>query len=160
MPKGLFQELIRLKKDLMVQTKKQENWETLDSLMVLEVGFQKYMYDDIPFQICMFDVFAAVAEHMKMPRVCFIALTKNEQLIAEMAEYEEYSRSIYSIYKVGNKRPFDVLRDLNEMHAVNFLWMLSPILFYKFMPGFEKFHEALEAQERKEREEEMARNAD
>lgn len=159
-PKGLFQELIRLKKDLMVQTKKQNEWEKLDSLMVLEIGFQQYMYDDDLFQLCIFDVFAAVAQHMEMPRVCFIALTKQEQTIAEQAMYDEYSRSIYSIYKVNNKRPFDVLRDLNEMHAVNFLLPLEPILFYKFMPGFEKFHEALEAHERKEREEEMGRNAD
>lgn len=159
-PKGLFQELIRLKKDLMIQTKIKYKWQTLDSLMVLEMGLQSYMYNDIDFQLCIFDVFAAVAQHMHMPRVCIIALTVKEQLAAANADYDEFEKSIYSIYKVNNKRPFDALRDLNEMHALNYLLPLAPILFYKFMPGFEKFHEALEAQERKEREEEMARNAD
>lgn len=159
-PNGLFQELIRLKKDLMVQTKLQDEWETLDSLMVLEIGYPSHLYYDPNFQICMFDVFASVAQHMHMPRVCFIALTVREQLAAESADFEEYSKSIYSIYKVGRQRPFDVLRDLDEMYAVNFMLPLSPILYYKLMPGFEKFHEALEAQEQKEREEAMGRQSE
>lgn len=144
----------------MIQTKIAQKWQTLDSLMVLEMGLQSYMYDDNDFLNCIFDVFAAVAQHMKMPNVCIIALTVKEQRAAEEALYDEHGKSIYSIYKVNNKRPFDVLRDFNEMHALNYLLTLEPILYYKLMPGFEKFHDALEAQERKEREEEMARNAD
>lgn len=144
----------------MVQTKIQNEWETLDSLMVLEMGLPVHLYDDPNFQTCIFDVFASVAQHMHMPRVCFIALTVREQVAAELAEFDEYSRSIYSIYKVGRQRPFDVLRDLDEMYAVNFMLPLGPILYYKLMPGFEKFHDALEAQERKEREEAMGRQSE
>ncbi|KAH8411911.1 hypothetical protein KR222_002116 [Zaprionus bogoriensis] len=159
-PNGLFQELILLRKGLMYRTKEQQEWEKIDSLMVLELGFTQEMYEDQNLQICMFDVFGAVAQHMHMPRICFIALTVREQMAAELAEFEEYGRSIYSIYKVGNQRPFDVLRDLDEMYAVLFVLALEPILFYRDMPGFEVFHAILDAQERKQREEEMARNTE
>ncbi|XP_062142231.1 uncharacterized protein LOC133850209 isoform X1 [Drosophila sulfurigaster albostrigata] len=156
-PKGLFQEFIHLKKDLMQHTKIAMELDNFDSLTVHEVAFPDALYTDIDFQICMFDVFGSVAQHMHMPRVCFIALTTREQNAADLAEYAEYGRSIYSIYKVGNKRPFDVLRDLDEMYALLFLLPLDPILYYQDMPGFEGFHEALRAKERKEREEELMR---
>lgn len=131
--------------------------DNFDSLMVHEVGFPEDLFDNTDFQICIFDVFGAVAQHMHMPRVVFIALTTSEQDAAENAEYAEYGRSIYSIYKVGNQRPFDILRDLDEMYALLFMLPLDPIVEFEDMPGFEAFHEALKAQQRKEREEELMR---
>ncbi|XP_034473226.1 uncharacterized protein LOC117780706 [Drosophila innubila] len=155
--KGLFQELILLKKELMKNVKLSLELDNFDCLMVHEVGFPEDLFSNNDFQICIFDVFGAVAQHMHMPRVCFIALTMREQFAAEMAEYAEYGRSIYSIYKVGSQRPFDVLRDLDEMYALLFMLPLDPILIYENMPGFEAFQEALKAKERKEREEELMR---
>jgi len=155
--KGLFQELIFLKVDLMLSTKRNLQLDNFDCLMVHEVGFPEHLYTNHDFQICIFDVFGSVAQHMHMPRVCFVALSVKEQYAAELAEFSECGRSIYSIYKVGNQRPFDVLRDLDEMYALLFMLPIDPILVYELMPGFEKFHEALKAQERKEREEELMR---
>ncbi|KAH8376701.1 hypothetical protein KR093_000919, partial [Drosophila rubida] len=155
--KGLFQEFILLKKELVHNTKIAMGLECFDALTVHEVGFPDDLYTNMDFQICIFDVFGSVAQHMHMPRVCFIALTTREQDAADLAEYADYGRSIYSIYKVGNKRPFDILRDLDEMYALIYLLPLDPIIHYLNMPGFEKFHEALRAKEQKEREEELMR---
>ncbi|KAH8271768.1 hypothetical protein KR044_005307, partial [Drosophila immigrans] len=156
-PKGLFQEFILLRKELVQNTKIAMELDNFDSLTVHEVGFPEDLYYNIDFQICMFDVFGSVAQHMHMPRVLFIALTTREQDAADSAEYTEYGRSIYSIYKVGNQRPFDVLRDLDEMYALLYILPLDPIVYYQDMPGFEAFHEALKARELKEREEELMR---
>ncbi|XP_030241250.1 uncharacterized protein LOC115563036 [Drosophila navojoa] len=153
--KGLFQRLIELKGDLMAATKRSLQMETFDSLMVHEIGFPADLYEDQDFQMCIYDVFGMVAQHMHMPRVCFIALTTKDQYTAELADYMEIGRSIYSIYKVDNNRPFDCLRDLDEMYALLYMLPLTPIRNYLEWPGFEAFHEALLAQERREREEEL-----
>ncbi|XP_030556559.1 uncharacterized protein LOC115759700 [Drosophila novamexicana] len=156
--KGHFQKLIDLKEQLMADTKKSLNMDNLDCLMVHEIGFPNNLYGDQDFAICMFDVFGMVAQHMHMPRVCFIALTSKDQYEAELAEYSELGRSIYSIYKAeGNKRPFDCLRDLDEMYALLYVLPLDPIVHYMEWPGFEAFHAALKAKELKEKEEEQMR---
>ncbi|XP_030080367.1 uncharacterized protein LOC111597756 isoform X2 [Drosophila hydei] len=155
--KGLFQRLIELKDNLIASTKKSLQLDNFDALMVHEIGFPEDLYEDQSFQMCVFDVFGVVAQHMHMPRVCFIALTTKDQYVAELAEYEEIGRSIYSIYKVENTRPFDCLRDLDEMYALLYELPMDPIVHYMEWPGFEEFHEALKAQERREREEELMR---
>ncbi|EDV99185.1 GH13170 [Drosophila grimshawi] len=156
--KGLFQELILMKKALMDSTKRRIEADNFDCLMVHEVGFPRSLFEDESFLMCMFDVIGEVAAHMHMPRVCFIALTAKEQYAVELADYEECGKSIYSIYKVaGNKRPFDCLRDLDEMFAILYVLNLNPILNYQLWPGFEAFQESLRAKQQKEREDDLVR---
>ncbi|ALC38495.1 CG17375 [Drosophila busckii] len=152
-PKCLFQQLIMLRKELIERTATTLELDNFDSLMVHELGFPEELYYNNDFQMCLFDVFGAVAQHFHMPRVSFIALSLRDQYAADLAAYTEYGRSIYSIYKVGNTRPFDVLRELDEMYALLFVLPVEPIVFYEHMPGFEEFQEALKAKLRKEQEE-------
>ncbi|EDW78017.1 uncharacterized protein Dwil_GK24787 [Drosophila willistoni] len=149
-PKCLFQQLIIMKKDLIDSTKRKLGISSYDALHVHEVAFPDEHYFDEDFLICLFDVFGTVAQHMHMPRVCFIALSSLEQEAAGLAEYDEIGRTIYSIYKVGNVRPFDVLRELDEMYALLFELPVATLPYYEYMPGFESFHEALRAKETKD----------
>ncbi|KAH8251226.1 hypothetical protein KR032_003705 [Drosophila birchii] len=150
MPRNLFQQIILMKKELIDATKVNLGISTYDSLMIHEIAFPDELYFNKDFLMTMFDVFASVAQHMHMPRVSFIALSTVDQEAASLIEYDEIGRTIYSIYKVGNTRPFDILRELDEMYALFFELPLPPILKYLDMPGFEEFHEALDARLAKE----------
>ncbi|KAH8409924.1 hypothetical protein KR009_001261, partial [Drosophila setifemur] len=150
MPRNLFQQIIMMKKALIDATKENLGMPTYDALIVHEIAFPEEHYFNKDFLTPMFGVFASVAQHMHMPRVSFIALSTVDQEAVGMIEYEEIGRTIYSIYKVGNTRPFDILRELDEMYALLFELPLSPIVKYLEMPGFEAFHEALEARLAKE----------
>ncbi|KAH8328957.1 hypothetical protein KR074_000616 [Drosophila pseudoananassae] len=150
LPRNLFQQIIMMKKELIDATKEKLGISVYDSLMVHELAFPDDLYFNKDFLMTMFDVFGVVAQHMHMPRVSFIALSTVDQEAASMIEYDEIGRTIYSIYKVGNTRPFDILRELDEMYALLFELPVSPIVKYTEMPGFEEFHEALEARLAKE----------
>ncbi|XP_030377115.1 uncharacterized protein LOC115626007 [Scaptodrosophila lebanonensis] len=148
-PKGLFQQLITMKQELMRSTKEKLELDNFDSLVVHELALPEDLYIHKDFLMCLFDVFGFVAQHMHMPRVCFIALSNMDQESASLAEYDEIGRTIYSIYKVDNKRPFDILRELDEMYAVLFELPVEPILKYIYMPGFEAVHEEMRLRELK-----------
>ncbi|XP_020810628.1 uncharacterized protein LOC110185950 [Drosophila serrata] len=150
MPRNLFQQIIMMKKELIDATKENLGISTYDALMVHEIAFPDELYFNKDFLMVMFDAFASVAQHMHMPRVSFIALSTADQEAASLIEYDEIGRTIYSIYKVGNTRPFDILRELDEMYALLFELPLPPLLKYVDMPGFEEFHEALDARLAKE----------
>ncbi|KAH8297894.1 hypothetical protein KR018_000394 [Drosophila ironensis] len=150
LPRNLFQQIIMMKKELIDSTKEKLGVSTYDSLVVHEIAFPDELYFNKDFLMLMFDIFGLVAEHMHMPRVSFIALSSVDQEAANMLEYDEIGRMIYSIYKVGNSRPFDILRELDEMYALLYELPVAPILKYTEMPGFEAFHEALEARLAKE----------
>ncbi|EDW37299.1 GL25609 [Drosophila persimilis] len=149
-PKCLFKQVIMMKQELVAATKENLGLAVYDSLTVHEIGFPDDLCFNRDFLLCMFDTFGAVAQHMHMPRVCFIALSTVEQAAASVVEYDEIGRTIYSIYKVGSSRPFDILRELDEMYALIFELPVSPIVHYMDMPGFEAFHEALAAKLAKE----------
>jgi len=150
LPRNLFQQIIMMKKKLIDATKKNLGITTYDSLIVHEIAFPDELYFNRDFLMTIFDVFGYVAQHMHMPRVSFIALSSVDQEATSMIEYDEIGRTIYSIYKVGNTRPFDILRELDEMYALLYELPVTPILKYVDMPGFEEFHEALDARLAKE----------
>lgn len=139
-----------MKKELIDATKANMGISTYDALFVHEIAFPDELYFNRDFLSTIFDVFGFVAQHMHMPRVSFIALSSVDQEAASLIDYEEIGRTIYSIYKVGNTRPFDILRELDEMYALLFELAVSPVLKYIEMPGFEEFHEALDARLAKE----------
>ncbi|EDV59136.2 uncharacterized protein LOC6542558 isoform X2 [Drosophila erecta] len=150
LPRNLFQQIIMMKKELIDATKASLGVSTYDALFVHEIAFPDELYFNQDFLATIFDVFGFVAQHMHMPRVHFIALSSVDQEAASLIEYEEVGRTIYSIYKVGNTRPFDILRELDEMYALLFELAVSPVQKYIEMPGFEAFHEALDARLAKE----------
>ncbi|XP_022219282.2 uncharacterized protein LOC111072013 [Drosophila obscura] len=159
-PKCLFQQLIMMKMELVEATKANLGVAVFDALTVHEIGFPDDLYSDRDFLMIMFDTFGAVAQHMHMPRVCFIALSTVDQAAANAVEYDEIGRTIYSIYKVGSNRPFDILRELDEMYALIFELPVSRLVHYMEMPGFEEFHEALAAKLAKEAAEKKQEEAD
>ncbi|XP_005180394.2 uncharacterized protein LOC101887566 [Musca domestica] len=91
--------------------------EQLDSLHIFYYFFESDLCEDFCFVAKFFQAISLVGQHMQMPRITYMALGRREGELFEENGFQEMQRLLYSMYVYRGRRPFDHLRDLNEMYG-------------------------------------------
>ncbi|XP_037808447.1 uncharacterized protein LOC119601537 [Lucilia sericata] len=89
-----------------------------DSLHLFSFHVCEELQENKEFMCGFFKAICEVCRHMHMPRVTYLCLAQSDRDYLNLAEFKEMVRIIYSIYTTyKGRRPFDRLRDINEMYG-------------------------------------------
>ncbi|KAM7348155.1 uncharacterized protein ACRADG_007572 [Cochliomyia hominivorax] len=88
-----------------------------NSLHLFSFHLNEELMEDKEFLMEFFKAISQVARHMHLKRVTYLCLTRQARECMELAGFKEMIRIIYSIYVFKGKRPFQRLRDINEMYG-------------------------------------------
>ncbi|XP_061391628.1 mucin-4-like [Musca vetustissima] len=111
-----LEELIDLSRNLL-QENALENHKTYDSLHIFSYYIEPLWWDNRCFREKFFEAISLVGQHRHMPRVTYMALCRREGDLFEANGFREIQRVLYSMYVYKGRRPFDHLRDLDEMYG-------------------------------------------
>ncbi|XP_073832373.1 uncharacterized protein [Musca autumnalis] len=111
-----LEELIDLTK-ISITNASEEIPEPWDSLHLFYYHIDPIWSEDLCLISKFFLAISMVGQNMRMPRVTYMALCREEGLMFEEQGFKELWRILYSMYVYRDRRPFDHLRDLNEMYG-------------------------------------------
>lgn len=117
-----------------IQAKDPNNDSAKDSLHIFSYHLCKELQDNEEFLRHFFDSICEVARHMHMPKVTFMCLHSKDCKILENYGFQEVNRIIYSLFVYKGRRPFDRLRDVNEMYGC---------LYEKCVPAIQPFQDMI-----------------
>ena len=109
------------------------NDSAIDSLHIFDYHLCQELLDDEEFLQHFFNSICEVARHMHMPRVTYMCLHSRDRAILDDCGFDEVTRVIYSLFVHKGRRPFDRLRDINEMYACLYEKQVEPILPFQGM---------------------------
>lgn len=104
-----------------------------DSLHIFCFHFCEELRKDEKFLLKFLSTIQEVAQHMHLEKVTYLCLTRENAEIMELAGFKEMIRIIYSMYVFKGKRPFDRLRDINEMYGGFYEKQVEKLKPYKEM---------------------------
>ena len=116
-----------------MQEKDPYNDSAIDSLHIFSYHLCQELLDDEEFLQHFFNSICEVARHMHMPRVTYMCLHARDRAILEDCGFAEVTRIIYSLFVHKGRRPFDRLRDVNEMYGCLYEKQVEPILPFQEM---------------------------
>ncbi|XP_075156061.1 uncharacterized protein LOC142229392 [Haematobia irritans] len=108
-----------------------EKHEKSDGLHLFYYYVEPWLESQECFMIRFFNAISLVASYMHMPRITYMALSHKEAIVLEEDGYNEIVRILYSMYVYKGRRPFDHLRDLNEMHGSLYEIKVEPIMHFE-----------------------------
>ncbi|XP_065365719.1 uncharacterized protein LOC135958752 [Calliphora vicina] len=88
-----------------------------DTLHLFSFHLCKDLEQDEKFMFQFFQTICEVARHMNLQRVTYLCLSQSDRACLQSAGFAEIVRIIYSMYVFKGRRPFDRLRDINEMYG-------------------------------------------
>uniref|UniRef100_A0A1I8Q3C0 Uncharacterized protein n=1 Tax=Stomoxys calcitrans TaxID=35570 RepID=A0A1I8Q3C0_STOCA len=102
-----------------------------DGLHIFYYHVEPFLGANQCFMAKFFNAIANVAKHMHMPRITYMALSLKDAALLEEMSYKEVKRILYSMYVYKGRRPFDHLRDLNEMHGSLYEFKVEPLKHFE-----------------------------
>lgn len=125
-----------MRRKMMFEYAKEHPKEPFDSLHLFEFYVNPPLDVDDDFMVKFFNAICETARHMKMPRLTYLAISLQEQTLAEKVELVELNRFIYSMYLEKGRRPFGVMRGIGELNAILYGKDLEPLIPFYEMKGF------------------------
>lgn len=102
-----------------------------DSLHIFYYKLEPELQNNFCFMKKFFHAISEVGRHMKLPCVSMLSFINAERNFLEKLHFQESAHIIYSMYIHNGRRPFDKLRDMDEMYASLYLNKLEPLIHYE-----------------------------
>uniref|UniRef100_A0A1A9ZER6 Uncharacterized protein n=1 Tax=Glossina pallidipes TaxID=7398 RepID=A0A1A9ZER6_GLOPL len=101
-----------------------------DSLHFFSYRVDENLLVDKCFMKRFYNTVCEVARHMKMPRVTYVALLQADRDLVTENDFIQIVTTIYSMFMLRNRRPFDRMRDTNEMFAGLYIKNVPPLIHF------------------------------
>uniref|UniRef100_A0A1A9VCT0 Uncharacterized protein n=1 Tax=Glossina austeni TaxID=7395 RepID=A0A1A9VCT0_GLOAU len=101
-----------------------------DSLHLFSYRVDENLFLDKCFMKRFYNTICEVARHMKMPRVTYVALLRADRDLVTENDFIQVVTTIYSMFMLRNRRPFDRMRDTNEMFAGLYIKNVPPLIHF------------------------------
>lgn len=101
-----------------------------DCLHIFYIKVDEDLREDPCFMKRFYGAMSELGRHMKLPYVSLLAFTNLERDLLAVTDFQESTRIIYSMYIHNRRRPFDKLRDMDEMYAALYVKKLEPLTHY------------------------------
>ncbi|XP_067635509.1 uncharacterized protein [Eurosta solidaginis] len=139
---SLYGEFMLLQRMLVLKYDNENSEHHIDSLHLFEYYLKPELSNDNIFMSKFFNSICTTARHMLMSRVSFIAVTLKEQQQAELFNFETLTFLIYSLVEHQGVRPFQSLRDIDEMYLILYERQVKPLTPFYRMPPPDAYDEA------------------
>ncbi|KAI9590696.1 hypothetical protein GQX74_008863 [Glossina fuscipes] len=101
-----------------------------DSLHFFSYRVDENLLPDKCFMRRFHNAICEVARHMKMPRITYVALLQADRDFVTENDFIQIVTTIYSMFMLRNRRPFDRMRDTNEMFAALYIKDVPPLIHF------------------------------
>lgn len=101
-----------------------------DTLHIFYYKFEPELNENFCFKKRFLNAICEVGRHMKLPYVSNLSFINLDREFLDKTDFKETSRIIYSMYVHNGRRPFDKLRDMDEMYASLYIKKLEPLIHY------------------------------